>query len=95
MAKKTTITIETSSLLILQERIARRAWCPECGAEAEMVEVSSQEMSTLEPWIECRNVHRWQSPDGAALLCLNSLLALEQTISVGRSLPLLPKKERV
>jgi len=96
MAKKTTITIETSSLLILQERNASGAWCQACGAEVEMIEISSQEVSALDPWLKSRHVHRSQAPDGAALLCLKSLLALAQTTKpADRGFPWLPKKERI
>ncbi len=41
MAKQTTITVETSSLLILQGRISRRAWCPQCAAEEDMIAVEN------------------------------------------------------
>jgi len=96
MAKKTTITIETSSLLIHQERNARGAWCPACGAEVEMIEVTSQEMSTLAPWLKSRHVHRSETPDGTALLCLKSLLAIAQTAkSADCGFPWLPNKERI
>ena len=37
MAKRTRITIETDSLLVLRERKSLWAWCPQYGAEAEMI----------------------------------------------------------
>lgn len=93
---KTTITIETSSLLILRERNARGAWCAACGAEVEMIEISSQEMSTLDPWLKSRYVHRSETPDGSALLCLNSLQPCVQTTKPADcGFPWLPKKERI
>jgi hypothetical protein len=96
MTRKTTITIETSSLLILQERNARGAWCPVCGANVEMVEVSSQEMPALDPWLRSRHVHRSETPEGVALLCLNSLLQLAQTTKpADRGFPWLPNKEKI
>ena len=96
MAKKTTITIETSSLLIFQERTARGAWCPACGIEVEMVEVSNQEMSALEPWLRSRRVHRLEASDRRALLCLNSLLQFAQTTKpADRGFPWLSKKEKI
>ena len=96
MAKKTTITIETTSLLVLQERKATGAWCPACGAEVEMIEVSSQEMSTLDPWLESRHVHRSETPGGAAFICLNSLLLSAQaTKSAHCGFPRLPHKEGI
>ena len=84
MAKRTTITIETNSLLIVRARPVRRGWCPECGAVAEMV---ASAMSTVpldssqqavEKWLNSMNLHRAQAPDGGTLICLNSLLAQVQ-----------------
>jgi len=37
MAKQTTITIEKVSLLILRGQSSRRAWCPICAAEGDMI----------------------------------------------------------
>lgn len=80
MAKQTKITIETDSLLILRGRSSRRAWCPLCAAEGEMIAleevglISNLERSALEEWLNSRNLHRLQSADGSTLICLNSLL---------------------
>jgi hypothetical protein len=56
MAKRTRITIETDSLLILRSRSSKRAWCPRCAAEVEMIAlehagvVSNLEAEALEEW---------------------------------------------
>ncbi len=34
---RTRVTIETDSLLVLRGRKSLRIWCPQCGAEAEMI----------------------------------------------------------
>jgi len=84
MAKRTKITIETDSLLILRGRSSRRAWCPLCVAEAEMIAlenagvVSNLDRPALEEWLNSGNVHRAQAADGSVLICLNSLLARVQ-----------------
>lgn len=84
MAKQTTITIETDSLLILRGRTSNRAWCPFCAAEGEMIEVenlrvvSNLERIALEEWLNSTELHRSQDADGTALICLNSLLARVQ-----------------
>lgn len=84
MAKQTTITIETDSLFILRGQTSNRAWCPLCVAEAEMIEVenlrvvSNLERTGLEEWLNSAELHRSQSPNGSALICLNSLLARVQ-----------------
>ena len=57
MAKRTRITIETDSLLILRSRRSRRAWCPRCLAEADMIAldevgvISNLERPALEEWL--------------------------------------------
>lgn len=80
MAKQTKITIETNSLLVLRGRSSLRAWCPQCGAEGEMIPlegvgvISNLEAPEVEAWIESDALHRSQATDGAPLICLNSLL---------------------
>jgi hypothetical protein len=81
MAKRTKITIETHSLLILRGRNSRRAWCPLCADQAEMIAlentgaVSNLERPELEEWLNSAGLHRWQAADGLTLICVNSLLA--------------------
>jgi hypothetical protein len=101
MAKQTTITVETSSLLILQGRISRRAWCPQCGAEGEMVAmdntnvISNLDQRAMEQWLNSGELHRTNAPDGSSVICLNSLLAcLQNTNPANCGLPRLPNKEK-
>ena len=88
MAKQTKITIETDSLLILRSRSSRRAWCPLCSAEGEMIAlesvglVSNLERPALEEWLNAGELHRSQSGDGSVLICLNSLLARVQKTKI-------------
>jgi hypothetical protein len=80
MAKRTTITVETDSLLILWGRSSRRGWCPLCEAEAEMVAledtgvITNLERPALEAWLNSEDLHRSQAADGSVVTCLNSLL---------------------
>jgi hypothetical protein len=89
MAKQTKITIETDSLLILRGRSSRRAWCPRCAAEEEMITlenvgvISNLEQPALEEWLNSEELHRSQAADGSALICLNSLLARVQKTKTG------------
>jgi len=84
MTKKTTITFETDSLLILQGCRSQRAWCQLCGAEGEMIALSNLGVvSNLDPpaladWLNSKELHRFQASDGSWLICLNSLLARVQ-----------------
>ena len=80
MAKRTRITIETDSLLVLRGRKSLRAWCPQCGAEAEMIPlhdvgvVSNLPPAEVQAWMESPDLHHTKAADGAPLLCLNSML---------------------
>lgn len=80
MAKRTRITIETDSLLVLRGGRALRAWCPQCADESEMVPfegvkvISNLTPAEVEGWLESEAIHRSQAADGTSLICLNSLL---------------------
>ena len=86
MAKRTKITIETQSLLILRGRNSKRAWCPQCAAEAEMIAlentgvIANLDRPELEEWLHSTEPHRLQAADGSTLICLNSLLARVRNI---------------
>ena len=79
MAKKTTITVESNSLMVLRARGSTRAWCPQCTAETEMVSlgslgvVSNLDRAELQDWLNSGDLHRCETADGPAI-CLNSLL---------------------
>ena len=89
MAKQTTITIETDSLLILRSQSSRRAWCSICAAEGDMIElenarvISNLDRPALEEWLNSGDLHRLRAADGSALICLNSLLARVQKTKTG------------
>jgi hypothetical protein len=86
MAKRTKITIETESLLVLRGRNMRRAWCVACSAEGEVIAleevglISNLERSALEQWLTSGNLHLSQTADGSTQICLNSLLACVQKV---------------
>jgi len=88
MAKRTKITIETDSLLILRGRSSRRAWCPLCAIESEVIAldnvgvISNLEPPALEEWLNSEELHRSQAADGSVLICLNSLLARVQNTKI-------------
>jgi hypothetical protein len=81
MAKQTTVTVETDSLLILQARSSTRLWCPLCASPSEMISLenigvmTNMEQNALEEWLNSADLHRSQSLDGSTLICLSSLLA--------------------
>jgi hypothetical protein len=84
MSKQTRITIETESLLILRGRNSRRAWCPQCAAQGEVIAleevgiISNLDRSAFEEWVNSGDLHRSETPSGSTLICLNSLLARVQ-----------------
>ena len=80
MAKRMTITIETTSLLILRSKSSREAWCPVCRARVEMVFFEdigylTEHAPVLSQWLVSGEVHRVESVDGSSFVCLDSLLA--------------------
>ena len=81
MAKRTIVTIETESLLIVRGNGSPRSWCPQCGTETEMIEltnlgvVTNLDRSAIEEWLHSGDLHRSAASDGAPVICLNSLLA--------------------
>jgi len=84
MAKQTTITIETKSLLVMCSRISRGFTCPVCGSEAEMISLEGggqavEEVPILGQWLKSGEVHQSEAADGSVLLCLNSLWAMLRT----------------
>ena len=72
--KHTRITIRQDGLLVLRSRIVRRAWCPACGAEGDMVTGVSQNR-----WLDSLPLHRSQAADGTPLICMKSLLGVANT----------------
>lgn len=100
MTKQMTITIESESLWILHSRSSRRAWCPACAAEAEVISLEpgsllSQEGPALEQWLKSEEVHRAQAPDGSVLICLSSLLnRVQNTKPADCGIPRLPNNEK-
>ena len=80
MAKQVKITVETDSLLVLRGRKPLRAWCPQCGAEGEMIPlddlgvVSNLPPAEVRLWMESEALHHTTSAGGAPMICLNSML---------------------
>jgi len=100
MAKQTTITIETKSLLIFRSRSSRHIWCPACGADSDVIVVNSaglprQDAMALEQWLTSEAVHRAEAPDGSLLICLTSLFdRVQNTKPANREIQRLPDSEK-
>lgn len=70
--KETTITIETTSLLVLRAGKLETMWCPTCQGNVPVLAIARSDLRTLGlP----RHLHQSEAADGAALICLKSLLS--------------------
>jgi hypothetical protein len=93
MAKRTRITIETDSLLVIRRRDSLRAWCPQCGAEAEVIPlnevgvVSNLVLAEVEAWMKSPDLHHTKTAHGNAVVCLNSMLKRIRKTREGESAP--------
>ena len=94
MRKRTTITIETNSLLILQGCRATRTWCPRCAAEGETISLenlgvmSNLDHPEVEAWLNSDELHQFKTADGSSVICLNSVLAhVQNTQPTDRGIP--------
>jgi hypothetical protein len=89
MSKLTTITIQTSSILVLQSSSSRRAWCPVCGTEREMITLDPNTVTTdlswpaLEQWLKQHGIHCSQAADGTSWLCFDALLTRVRNTNTG------------
>ena len=89
MTKQAKITVETTSLLMLQAQTAERAWCAQCSAESEVVAldkigvISNLDREALEEWLNSGRIHPIDLPDGSSAICLNSILAWIQNPTCG------------
>jgi hypothetical protein len=83
--KRIQITIETERVLMIRRRASIRLWCQECGFEVDVVDlIQAQFLSGLDrPTLHQPALHagvqaiQWHSlagPDGAPLVCLESVL---------------------
>ncbi len=81
MAKRTILTIETESLLVVRGSGAAKSWCAQCAADTEMIEMRDLDVvtnlgrSAVEEWLSSVDLHRSVASDGSPVVCLNSLLA--------------------
>jgi hypothetical protein len=77
--RRTQITIETHTLIVLRRRRLIRFWCSECGAEAEFVPVEDLD-SLLDSGSDNASgrlgngaLHFGKAPDGSIVVCVKSL----------------------
>lgn len=80
MARRTRITIETDSILVVGGKSSLRAWCEECREEVAMIPldgvgvISNLMPPEVEAWMASEELHHSQTSAGELLICLNSML---------------------
>ena len=80
MKKRTKITIETHRVQIIRRRgQAVQAWCPQCSATRRMLTpeeaaaLANVTSRTIYRWVEARELHFTETPEGMLLICPDSL----------------------
>jgi len=77
--RKTEITIETQRVVTIRRRRSLRAWCTECGAKVDMVNLAEvQALTELQQQVlrdsaEAQKWHFCEGPGRTTLVCLESL----------------------
>ena len=79
--KRTEIMIEVEEVIQAVNHSHRltRAWCRECGSEAQMITpeqaatISQVSVRAVNQRVEAGSVHFLETPDGRLLVCVNSL----------------------
>ena len=86
MSKRTETTIEIHQVQIIRRRQQETdAWCAVCAATVRMVTPEAAAVlagvttRTIYRWIEVALVHFTESPEGALLICANSLTSTPPT----------------
>jgi hypothetical protein len=78
--RTTRITVETDTFLVVREAKAALAWCPDCGAEVDVITVTRDSTSDpataaeLERWLQTGDLHLWHVAEGAVQICVTSVL---------------------
>ena len=92
--RRTEITIETRRVLIINRRkVSSVSWCDQCGWRVRMIqpEVAARwaGVSTRQiyRWLETRELHFLERPDGLSLVCLESLSELLIAAAAGAQRP--------
>jgi hypothetical protein len=78
--RTTRITVETETRMIVRRARTVRAWCPGCRAEVDVATLDDKSFpeavsaAQVKEAIGSGNIHSWQTADGPARICVNSLL---------------------
>ncbi|MGB8535111.1 MAG: hypothetical protein WCD57_01740 [Acidobacteriaceae bacterium] len=78
--RKTRITVEQDTIMIVRRANVERSWCPLCTAEVDVVAVGDKVLAEILAtgtglgWIVSGDLHVSHQPDGTTRICLASLL---------------------
>lgn len=76
----TRITVETETLTIIRRATTAMGWCPDCRAEVQLIALDNEwpadpaTATQLQHWLRTGKLHLWQTANGPAQLCIQSLL---------------------
>lgn len=76
--RTTKIAVEMDTLTIDRRAEAALAWCPGCRAEVDVITLGNlpEAVTTtqIQDWFGTTKLHFWQLGEGAAQICVRSLL---------------------
>ena len=76
------VTVETAELWVIRRPRAIIAWCPECGAQVQMITPDEAAVLTdltareIYSWVEAGLIHYLEMPGGFVVVCLDSIVKL-------------------
>lgn len=79
-AKRTRITVERDTIMLVRHARAERAWCPICRDEVDVMALGSEALAELlaanevQGWIAAGRLHVSREPNAPVRICLPSLL---------------------
>lgn len=80
VVKRARITVETDTIVVVRQARTKRAWCPWCQAVVDAITLDGANLpetcaaAQIQEWLNTRELHLWQQPEGPLQICLGSLL---------------------
>ena len=95
MRRRTEITVETDRIMVIRRRGEKSLtiWCAACASESFMFTVDEAAIllnvsaMTVFRWAEAGHLHWLETPEGALLICQNSLLRNRRALAPPINLP--------
>ncbi len=80
MLKTTRITVETDTLMVIRRARAVLAWCPNCRAEVNVINLTTESLANaattaqFQHWLDTGKLHLWQPANGPSYRNSNTRL---------------------